>query len=332
MDECIEHSGFLVYPKLGIIKNAKGKLVCSKNKTSGYINFSKDNKTYGVHRFIYEAVHNIQLESKQHINHINRIKDDNRIDNLEICSNQQNAQWSVQRTGNYKGVAWNKEKNKFRAELKYDGKNYCLGYHSTEVDGAKAYNSFAKYMNETKNCKYMLNNINEPDYVVVAKNIPEENAKINQDKKASPYFGVTFDSRRNKYSAQIKYQGKDRYMGTSASDLECAKWVNQQAAWYNEHAGCSYKLNDIENFVTVPKDIVGSIQQAKQDKKSSSYIGVGFSKQKNKWRSTIVFEKKQINLGFFEDEIEAARAYNTKAIELNAQIGKQSYKINVLPN
>lgn len=70
-----------------------------------------------IHRLMYEAVHNIKLTSMQHINHINRIKTDNKIENLEVVSCQQNSQWSIHRTGNYKGVAWNKSKNMWRAQL-----------------------------------------------------------------------------------------------------------------------------------------------------------------------------------------------------------------------
>jgi hypothetical protein len=164
----IEHPNWTIYPELGIIKNDKTqKLVGCISTSTGYvvIHHSK------IHRLIYEAVNNIKLTKIQHINHINRIKTDNRIENLEIVSNQQNSQWSIHRTGNYKGVSWNKAKNMWRAELKYNYKNIFLGYHINEIDGAKAYNDYAMYLNETDNCKYLLNNIE--NYNTVARNKDE---------------------------------------------------------------------------------------------------------------------------------------------------------------
>jgi hypothetical protein len=58
---------------------------------------------------------------------------------------------------------------------------------------------------------------------------------------------------------------------------------------------------------------------------SSKYIGVSLCKKTNKWLSNINFNSKQIYIGKFEFEIDAAKAYNDKAIELykeNANLNK----------
>lgn len=44
----------------------------------------------------------------------------------------------------------------------------------------------------------------------------------------------------------------------------------------------------------------------------------------------LVFNKKQIHIGFFENELDAAEAYNKKANELNEENNKLIYKINKL--
>ena len=49
---------------------------------------------------------------------------------------------------------------------------------------------------------------------------------------------------------------------------------------------------------------------------SSKFKGVSFNKTTNKWYSKIQFNYKQFNLGYFDTELEAAQAYNAKALEL----------------
>jgi hypothetical protein len=49
---------------------------------------------------------------------------------------------------------------------------------------------------------------------------------------------------------------------------------------------------------------------------SSKYKGVNWDKTRNKWRTAITHERKTIQIGRFETEIEAALAYNRKAREL----------------
>lgn len=65
---------------------------------------------------------------------------------------------------------------------------------------------------------------------------------------------------------------------------------------------------------------VSQNQQNRVPKKSvikvSKYKGVKFHKKNKKWWAMIGFGGKQIYLGTFSDEIDAARAYNSKAHEL----------------
>jgi hypothetical protein len=48
----------------------------------------------------------------------------------------------------------------------------------------------------------------------------------------------------------------------------------------------------------------------------SKYKGVSRARNSPKWRACIVVNKKQIHLGTFDDELDAARAYDLKAVEL----------------
>ncbi len=48
---------------------------------------------------------------------------------------------------------------------------------------------------------------------------------------------------------------------------------------------------------------------------SSRFKGVCWDKRRGMWRARIGYDGKKIGIGWFEDEVEAARAYNKKAVE-----------------
>jgi hypothetical protein len=59
---------------------------------------------------------------------------------------------------------------------------------------------------------------------------------------------------------------------------------------------------------------------------SSEYKGVSWSKFSNKWHSQIQTLGKKIHIGYFFDEIEAAKAYDEKAKELFGEFAYLNFK------
>ena len=105
-----------------------------------------------------------------------------------------------------------------------------------------------------------------------------------------------------------------------------AKLYNQQALFFNNEIHTTYKLNDIENFVTVPKDIRAELLENKK-KKTSKYTGVSLTASK-KWTSSYTLNRKKTQIGTFNTELEACQAYNKTVIELNKNGCK--YKVNII--
>jgi hypothetical protein len=97
------------------------------------------------HRIAW-AIHYGEWPSVE-IDHINRIRTDNRIDNLRLATSKQNK-WnqSIRKdsTTGVKGVSWCSTKNKYRATSKWNGKYKLLGYFSTIDAAASAYARFAE--------------------------------------------------------------------------------------------------------------------------------------------------------------------------------------------
>lgn len=58
---------------------------------------------------------------------------------------------------------------------------------------------------------------------------------------------------------------------------------------------------------------------------TSGYKGVHWSKEKNKWKSEIKVNYKNIHLGYFDDKIEAARTYDKASKIYHGEYGRTNF-------
>jgi len=114
---------------------SSGDLCGTVCKHTGYTRVCYKKELYLAHRIIWAIVYK-QDPGQILIDHINRIRTDNRVENLRMATCAQNG--SNRPT---KGAYLTR--NGWRAQIQTKGKNVHLGYYSTEAEAAQAYQKAA---------------------------------------------------------------------------------------------------------------------------------------------------------------------------------------------
>lgn len=124
-----------VFTRYKSVQRGGKQVSCTPNK-DGYFSANIDRKTYVQHRLAWLYVHGAFPEG--HIDHINRIKTDNRICNLRVVTAfESNQNIPPVENGLYPNVRWIAKKNRFRVRMR---------------SAKKEYNRFFKSFEEAKQC------------------------------------------------------------------------------------------------------------------------------------------------------------------------------------
>jgi hypothetical protein len=116
---------------------------------NGYRLISVDGKKYRAHHLAWYFTHGVFPADQ--LDHINGVRDDNRIKNLREATDAQNRQNMAKRSDNksgHIGVYWAAWANKWRAEIAVGGIKRKLGYFATIDDAITAYLSAKAQMHE----------------------------------------------------------------------------------------------------------------------------------------------------------------------------------------
>jgi hypothetical protein len=81
-----------------------------------------------------------------------------------------------------------------------------------------------------------------------------------------------------------------------------------------DHIDNNRENNKIENLQLATKS-ENNRKSLMQKNNTSGYKGVTLEKRRNIWRANILINLKYIHLGYFNDKLEAAKAYDSAAIE-----------------
>lgn len=132
--------GFLYWKLPTVDRISVGDPVGTYIGHNGYMRVGLKGKRYYLHRVIFCMFNGYMPKI---VDHINGNKIDCVISNLREANHQTNNMNRRKQTGHtskYKGVYYNKSRNKWQAQIKFNLKCYNLGRYDNEKDAADAYN------------------------------------------------------------------------------------------------------------------------------------------------------------------------------------------------
>ena len=118
------------------MKSPYGKIAGSRGASHGYLSITLHGRKYLAHRLAWLLTYR---ELPNYIDHANRDKLDNRIQNLRKCTMSQNianSKKSRANTSGFKGVSWSSEMRKWEAALNHSSRRKVLGYFDTAQEAA----------------------------------------------------------------------------------------------------------------------------------------------------------------------------------------------------
>lgn len=133
------------YSEGQLVSRISGNKVGWKN-VDGYTRIKFKGKIYQAHRIIWEIMVG-PIPAGSTIDHIDRDRSNNKMNNLRLASPQEQAAntklFSSNKSGK-RGVSWNKEMCKWQSQLTHSSKRIHIGFFDSLEDAGNAYNELAE--------------------------------------------------------------------------------------------------------------------------------------------------------------------------------------------
>lgn len=149
------------------------------------------------------------------------------------------------------------------------------------------------------NCKTKVSNRTMPEVIELDLTVRDIQRPFELAAKRSDVPGVYWDKQKQKWRACVSYNYKEHHLGYFNNEADAIKAV---ALFRIKHK---------------PLDRTKTEQsKAPRANTSSKFKGVSYDERIKKYKAEIAKHYKKHYIGCFKDELEAARAYDKKAIEL----------------
>lgn len=142
---------YFSYREDGVLINKKSRRGVVVGDVAGCFSTQIQRRLIGIKRKQYLASRLIFLYHHgwlpNEVDHININCSDDRIENLREATRSQNlanTRKKPNRTSKYKGVYFQKSRNKWQSRITFNGKMKYIGNFVNEIDAAKAYDEIAK--------------------------------------------------------------------------------------------------------------------------------------------------------------------------------------------
>lgn len=125
--------------KVSLCNSVKVGDTAGDHDGQGYLRMKVEGRQYKAHRLAWLYVHGCWPAKE--LDHINGVRSDNRIVNLREATTAENGQNRTiprNNTSNHHGVGWDKRSNKWRARIKFGGRDFSLGSFSKIEDAISA--------------------------------------------------------------------------------------------------------------------------------------------------------------------------------------------------
>lgn len=133
LNHLFEYSDGVLVRRITVNGRAKAGDVVS-GTVKGYVRVTVRKTQYLVHRLIYVMKYG-QIPDGMEIDHVDGNRSNNRIENLRLVTSRENS-FNLRKI---EGFSFSKEKGKFRATIRKDGRTKHLGYFGTSDEARCAY-------------------------------------------------------------------------------------------------------------------------------------------------------------------------------------------------
>jgi hypothetical protein len=311
------------------------------------------NKKYTFSKLIYK------IEPGQVVYHKNNDPLDYRRDNIIICSkkisgylatiereknnpDKKSRYYGVMKVGNgwivrYKNKSGRKVQEKYELE---EEAALAADYYAVTHYGDFARRNFIGMDFDELAQKYkIIRNITDLNTKKRRSKIYQGKLKGNNKTKYSKYIGVTWDHKRNKWAASVTYLKKRISLGRYDTEIDAAIMYDKKVVdLFGIDASKNFPEFDLDELNKRYNSIVSEMNKISygeklsrgnqgksklpQERKTSKYVGVYWNKKFNKWVTQITHNYKCFKIGYYDSEIEAAKAYDEKALELYGEAAK----------